>query len=90
MVSYGIYLWHYALLQKLAPHLLGHGELYTLVVVTLLSVAVGALSYYLVERPAQRLARRVLGGRSRRGPVIAAAGAGVVAPATTVPPAEGS
>jgi peptidoglycan/LPS O-acetylase OafA/YrhL len=90
LVSYGIYLWHYALLQKLAPHLLGHGELYTLVVVTLLSVAVGALSYYLVERPAQRLARRVLGGRSRRGPVIAAAGAGVVAPATTVPPAEGS
>ncbi len=71
-VSYGIYLWHYPLLGKLAPHLVPHGELYTTVVVTALSIAIGAVSYYAVERPAQRLARRYLAARARRTTVIAA------------------
>jgi peptidoglycan/LPS O-acetylase OafA/YrhL len=57
-VSYGIYLWHWPVLQKLAPQLTPHGEPYTLAIVTVLSVGLGAATYYLVERPSQRLARR--------------------------------
>jgi peptidoglycan/LPS O-acetylase OafA/YrhL len=70
-VSYGIYLWHFPLLGKLAPHL--HGELATTLVVILASVVAGALSYYIVERPAQLAARRLI-VRMRSRP-------GVVAPA---------
>jgi peptidoglycan/LPS O-acetylase OafA/YrhL len=58
-ISYGIYLWHYPLLIKLGPSLTRHGELYTVVVIAALSAAAGALSYYLVERPAQNAARTI-------------------------------
>jgi peptidoglycan/LPS O-acetylase OafA/YrhL len=77
-ISYGIYLWHKPLLDKLGPHLAAHGEVFTAVVVTAITVAVAALSFYAVERPVQRLARRYLAARAARGP------APVPAPVATV------
>jgi peptidoglycan/LPS O-acetylase OafA/YrhL len=63
-ISYGVYLWHQPLLDKLAPNLLHHGELFTLAALTAVTVVAATLSYYFVERPAQGLARRWL--RRRR------------------------
>jgi peptidoglycan/LPS O-acetylase OafA/YrhL len=77
-VSYGIYLWHYPVLGKLAPHLVPHGEFETTIVMLAISIAIGALSYYIVERPAQVLARRYLARRRER--------AGVIAPVVVAPP----
>ena len=68
-ISYGIYLWHKPLLDKLGPHLAPHGEVFTAVVVTAITVAVAAVSFYAVERPLQRLARRYLAARAARGPL---------------------
>jgi peptidoglycan/LPS O-acetylase OafA/YrhL len=62
-ISYGVYLWHQPLLDKLGPHLLRHGELFTLAALTAVTAAVATLSYYCVERPAQTLARRWLARR---------------------------
>jgi peptidoglycan/LPS O-acetylase OafA/YrhL len=76
-ISYGIYLWHKPLLEKLAPHLLHHGQLFTDVALTAVTVAAAAASFYLVEQPAQRFARRLIAGRSVPvapvlvGPVVA-------------------
>jgi peptidoglycan/LPS O-acetylase OafA/YrhL len=71
-VSYGIYLWHDPLLTKLAPQLVSHGELVTTLVVSAVTIAVAAVSFYLIERPAQRLARGLLRARAgRRAPVAA-------------------
>jgi peptidoglycan/LPS O-acetylase OafA/YrhL len=78
-VSYGIYLWHFPLLGKLAPHL--HGELVTTLVVIAASVGAGALSYYIVERPAQLAARRVIARLRSRPGVIAPAPVAVTAAA---------
>jgi peptidoglycan/LPS O-acetylase OafA/YrhL len=72
-VSYGIYLWHFPVLDKLDQDLVPHGELYTTLAVAAISIALGALSYYLVERPAQRLARRLLRARAPAPAPIAAA-----------------
>jgi peptidoglycan/LPS O-acetylase OafA/YrhL len=66
MVSYGIYLWHDPLLRAIhgsvipsAGHTGGVGQtLGLLLAVTLGAIALGAASWYLVERPAQRLAAR--------------------------------
>jgi peptidoglycan/LPS O-acetylase OafA/YrhL len=63
-VSYAFYLWHYQLLLKLEGSLIPHGELYMTVVLIALSLVAGALSWYLLERPTQRLAARWL--RARR------------------------
>jgi peptidoglycan/LPS O-acetylase OafA/YrhL len=82
-ISYGIYLWHKPLLDKLGPHIAGHGELYTAVVITAITVTVAALSFYAVERPIQRLARRYL---ATREPVAAPAPALVATVATASPP----
>lgn len=78
-ISYGIYLWHKPLLDKLGPHLAPHGELFTAVVVTAITVAVAAISFYAVERPLQRLARRYLAARSDRRPLAAPASVATVA-----------
>lgn len=63
-VSYGIYLWHYPVLQKLDLH--SHSEAYALVLLTAITVVLAGLTYYLVELPSQRLARRWLENRARR------------------------
>ncbi len=77
-VSYAIYLWHKPLLAKLDPHLHSHGELVTTLVLIAVTVAIAAVSWYLIELPAQRMARRWL--RGRRAP------AGVPAVAVAAPP----
>jgi peptidoglycan/LPS O-acetylase OafA/YrhL len=71
MVSYGIYLWHVPLLQAIrgtavpshpssAAHTLG------LLAVTMTGgIVLGAASWYLVERPAQRLSRRRTPAKAR-------------------------
>lgn len=70
-ISYGIYLWHKPLLDKLGPRLAPHGELFTALVVTAITIAVAAISFYAVERPLQRMARRYLAARRARRPVPA-------------------
>lgn len=78
-ISYGIYLWHQPLLDKLAPHLMNDGELFTGVIVAAATIVVATLSYYVVERPVQRLAARWLQARGIRiasAPVAVAASAG--------------
>jgi peptidoglycan/LPS O-acetylase OafA/YrhL len=65
-ISYGIYLWHTTLLTKLAPHVVPHGRLVTLLAVTLATVVFAAASFYLVERPAQRFVRRLLSLRTHQ------------------------
>jgi peptidoglycan/LPS O-acetylase OafA/YrhL len=91
-VSYGIYLWHYPLLTKLLPSMYKHGEVETLVVVSLMSLWAGALSYYLIEHPTQRLAIRWLSRRRAGGPAASLAGplvaVGPVAPVVPAPPAQ--
>jgi peptidoglycan/LPS O-acetylase OafA/YrhL len=83
-ISYGIYLWHKPLLDKLRPHLAPHGELFTAVVVTAITVAVAAISFYAVERPLQRIARRYLAARAARAQLPAPAP--VAAVAVAAPP----
>jgi peptidoglycan/LPS O-acetylase OafA/YrhL len=65
-ISYGIYLWHKPLLEKLSPHLVHNGELFTALALSAITIAVAAVSFYAVERPAQRLARRFLRARAVR------------------------
>jgi peptidoglycan/LPS O-acetylase OafA/YrhL len=57
LVSYGIYLYHYPLLAQIHPHT-GSIELNFLILAVVgiaVAVTCGALSYYIVERPALRL-----------------------------------
>ncbi len=75
-VSYGVYLWHLAVIRALTgPHGFGHPQgiatvAGVLIAVAAIAVALGAASLYLVEAPAQRLAARLA-----TGPRPAAAGA---------------
>lgn len=64
-VSYAFYLWHYQLLLKLQGTLVPHGEAVTIVVLIAASLLAGTLSWYLLERPTQRLAARWLRHRRR-------------------------
>ena len=78
-VSYGVYLWHLPALMLIAPHLLPRGGSASLAAVTLTwlavvaaAVALGAASWYLVERPVQRIfgaQRRRADGRDTPGRV---------------------
>jgi peptidoglycan/LPS O-acetylase OafA/YrhL len=74
-VSYGIYLWHLAVIGVLTGRTgFAHPQSATTVVgllalVTVLAVALGAASRYFVEAPAQRLAAR-LGAASRPAPSL--------------------
>jgi peptidoglycan/LPS O-acetylase OafA/YrhL len=55
LISYGIFLWHFAIAEEVArdlPYVLA------LVVTLVLSVAVAAVSYYLLERPILRFKYR--------------------------------
>jgi peptidoglycan/LPS O-acetylase OafA/YrhL len=76
-VSYAFYLWHYQILLKLESTLVpgfGHGlpssdrfaEAYTTIILIALSLVAGALSWYLLEKPSQKLAARWLRARARR------------------------
>jgi peptidoglycan/LPS O-acetylase OafA/YrhL len=58
-ISYGIYLWHFPVLNKTAAQIVPHGELYTTVYVAIVSIVLAGVTYYAVELPAQRLGRRL-------------------------------
>ena len=62
-ISYGIYLWHFPLLHAFGG-LVRHGELFTTVALTAITVLVASLSWFLVERPAQRFVPRYLARRT--------------------------
>jgi peptidoglycan/LPS O-acetylase OafA/YrhL len=74
-VSYGIYLWHFPVLELIGPHLLANTASHPLgaVALTWLGVLGGAVmlaaaSWYLVERPLQRrFGRRAEGADRRHG-----------------------
>lgn len=95
--SYGVYLWHYPLLLLLGGNLAA-GAVAPCAAAAALSVAAGAASYHLVERPFQRggvAARLVAMGSSARIPLGAAlacllvAGVGLaVVPETTLVPRD--
>jgi len=61
LVSYGLYLWHAAIIQKLAgwSALGGLGWVGFSALALSLSLAAAAASFYAVERPAMRLGRRL-------------------------------
>jgi peptidoglycan/LPS O-acetylase OafA/YrhL len=74
-VSYAFYLWHYQILLKLQsklipgfPALSGNrfAEAYVTVIMIALSLVAGALSWYLLEKPSQKLAARWLRSRAAR------------------------
>ncbi len=70
LVSYGIYLWHYDLLEDLWPAAWDGGRLRAatgIAVLLALSVTLGAASHYAIERPAQMWARRLERRRPRPG-----------------------
>lgn len=68
LVSYGVYLWHYDVVFDLWPGAWETGRARAVLAslgFLAVSVALGAVSYYLIERPAQGWARRL--ERRRRG-----------------------
>jgi len=69
VISYAFYLWHLAWIFELADHgwvqRVGWGG--TAAMAFVITVAVSLLSWYLVERPGLRLARRLTGGRKGAG-----------------------
>jgi peptidoglycan/LPS O-acetylase OafA/YrhL len=71
-VSYGFFLWHGTVLQEVHPKLQTLGPRGYVLVALAVSLAAGAVSYVVIERPALRLARRL----PRRG---------AAEPATPVP-----
>jgi len=48
-ISYGIYLWHYPAVRLLTKEI--HGSFYRGVVVVIISILMGTISYYLIEKP---------------------------------------
>ncbi|MEA2211129.1 MAG: hypothetical protein QOF83_1077 [Solirubrobacteraceae bacterium] len=58
LISYGIFLWHYVVVLKLAPAGAGASFAVVLLGTLAISVACAAASYYLVERPLLRLKYR--------------------------------
>jgi peptidoglycan/LPS O-acetylase OafA/YrhL len=83
LISYSLYLWHPAITRKIAladwePTLSWPGFAVAAIVV---SIAVAAASFYLVERPALRIGRRLAGGRGYLEPERS--------PAVVPPPAHG-
>lgn len=56
-VSYGLYLWHYAVFRAMSRF--GASNLTVLIAGTMLTIALTAASYYLLERPLLRLRHRI-------------------------------
>ncbi len=71
-ITYGMYLWHFPILTKEAASLVPHGELTTAIVIGFWAIVFGALSFYLVERPAQNFARSLIARRRERARAVVA------------------
>jgi peptidoglycan/LPS O-acetylase OafA/YrhL len=87
LVSYSFFLWHGAILQELWPHLLKFGPGWYVAGALAASVAVAAVSYYLVEKPALRLGKHLPRQASRAPPAFTGSGVRAipaVAPACAV------
>ena len=63
LVSYGLYLWHLDVLRELAGR--DVSDVGIIVLGSSLALALGAASWYLVERQALRLGRRAAGRAAR-------------------------
>ena len=55
LISYGIFLWHLAIAEKFGPDGADLPFVWALIATAILSTAVAAASYYLLERPILRL-----------------------------------
>ncbi len=76
LVSYGIYLWHRPIMREVAARTSGNGSRtgllwfgYRYAIVIALTLAVAAVSFYLIEQPLIRWSRRFRGFGRRRGPL---------------------
>jgi peptidoglycan/LPS O-acetylase OafA/YrhL len=65
LISYSLYLWHSAVIQKLASTRDDLGWVGFAILGLAASIAVAAVSFYAVERPALRLGQRLARDRSR-------------------------
>jgi peptidoglycan/LPS O-acetylase OafA/YrhL len=77
-ISYGVYLWHIALIYFWNDSLF-NGPAYLEAIILPLSVAAATLSFYLVEHPAMKLREQL--GKTTVAPSVAV----VETPATAVP-----
>jgi peptidoglycan/LPS O-acetylase OafA/YrhL len=73
LVSYGIFLWHLPVIQQLVDsHLERVGFIHPYLLWTLttlvISTAIASVSYYVLERPAMGLRRKILGSRKADSP----------------------
>ncbi|WP_214410528.1 acyltransferase family protein [Sphaerisporangium fuscum] len=81
-ISYGIYLWHIAIIYFWHGNLFRAGNFGVLLAVDLLgSIACATVSYYLIESPAMRLRERL--GKATKDPSVA-----IVVPEPAPAPAE--
>jgi peptidoglycan/LPS O-acetylase OafA/YrhL len=78
LISYSLYLWHPVVARKIGGTQLdeNYGWVPSAVAQIVACVAVAAVSYYLVERPALRLSKRLAAGRGKGPPAGAEAGLG--------------
>jgi peptidoglycan/LPS O-acetylase OafA/YrhL len=83
LVSYSLYLWHPAIAQKIVYTDLDEsiGWFVPAVLVCVASIAVAAISFYVVERPALRLGRRLTSGGRHETPADPGAEGGFGSPA---------
>jgi peptidoglycan/LPS O-acetylase OafA/YrhL len=90
LVSYSLYLWHPAIAQKIVYTDLDEsiGWVVPAVLAAVASLAVAAIGFYLVERPALRLGRRLTSGGRRETSGDPGAEGGLGAPADDEVPAR--
>jgi peptidoglycan/LPS O-acetylase OafA/YrhL len=83
VVSYSLYLWHPVIARKIGGTQIDEnaGWVPSAILMIVASVAVAAVSYYVVERPAVRLSRRLAGGGRERPGETPGAEAGLGSPA---------
>lgn len=90
LISYSLYLWHPAIAQKIIYTDLDEsvGWFIPAVLVSVSSIAVAAVSFYVIERPALRLGRRLSSGGRRESTADPGAEAGLGSPADDEVPAR--
>jgi peptidoglycan/LPS O-acetylase OafA/YrhL len=87
LISYSLYLWHVAFARKIADSQLDEnaGWVVAALAIIAVSVAVAAVSYYVIERPFLRLGARLASGGRREDAGTPGAAAGLGSPADTEP-----